>query len=149
LHNVTLDQCTISVGKSEFVHCGGLMALRFSISKKDLQFPLHFVALPIINWWIINDLQFLGDPSWATDARATMKQTDRWEKGIIGKVDWCLGSRWTSWCVCSYVEASGFVLCVGEGVLVTLHWKSCCELWKSFCNMLHRVILYFLRVITS
>ena len=53
------------------------MALRFSISKKNLQFPMHFLALPIINWWIINDQQFLGDPSWATDARATMKQTDR------------------------------------------------------------------------
>ena len=24
----------------------------------------------------------------------------------------------------------------GEGLLVTFHWKSCCELWKSFCNML-------------
>jgi hypothetical protein len=34
-------------------------------------------------WWIISDLQFLGDlatddhPSWATDDRATMKQRDR------------------------------------------------------------------------
>jgi protein-arginine kinase activator protein McsA len=26
--------------------------------------------------------------------------------------------------------------------LVTVHRKSCCELWKSFCNMLHPVILY-------
>jgi hypothetical protein len=34
-------------------------------------------------WWIISDLQFLGDlatdddPSWATDDRATVKQRDR------------------------------------------------------------------------
>ena len=37
----------------------------------------------------------------------------------------------------------------GEGLLVTFHWKSCCELWKSFCNMLHRVILYCLHAMTS
>ena len=45
--------------------------------EKGPAIPNAFLALPIINWWIINDLQFLGDPSWATDARATMKQTDR------------------------------------------------------------------------
>jgi hypothetical protein len=41
-------------------------------------------------------------------------------------------------------------LCKLKLYIVIFHkqisWKSCCELWKSLCNMLHRVILYFLRV---
>ena len=42
-------------------------------------------------------------------------------QGIIGKRNWCLGSRWTFWCDCSYVGATGFVLCVWGG-----GWRSCC-----------------------
>jgi len=42
LHNVILDQNAISVGKTEFVHGDGLMGLRFSSSKNDVQSPLHF-----------------------------------------------------------------------------------------------------------
>jgi len=50
LHNVTLDQYTITVGKTEFVHGVGFMALHCSSSKNDVQSPLHFfLPLPTIN----------------------------------------------------------------------------------------------------
>jgi hypothetical protein len=45
-------------------------------------------------------------------------------QGIIGKRNWCLGSRWTFWCDCSYVGATGFVLCVF--VCVGRGWRSRC-----------------------
>jgi hypothetical protein len=42
-------------------------------------------------------------------------------QGIIGKRNWCLGSRWTFWCDCSYVGATGFVLCVFVCVVVEVY----------------------------
>ena len=44
------------------------------------------------------------------------------------------------------IKITGFVLCV---FVCERRWclPRSCELWKSFCNMLHRVILYCLRVI--
>jgi hypothetical protein len=51
------------------------------------------------------------------------------------------------------IRTTGFVLraivCVGRGGLRFRHWRSCGELWKYVCNMIHRVILYCFRVITS
>jgi hypothetical protein len=89
-------------------------------------------------WWIISDLQFLGDlatddhPSWATDDRATMKQRDR-----------CKGKKESLWketdtldpdkhfdvtalmlelpascCVCSFVWGGG----VGHVALKIMLW---------------------------
>jgi hypothetical protein len=131
LHNVTLDQYTISIGN-------GLMGLRFSSSKYDVQSSLKTVVnykrptifrqpcdrwQPLLSYWC----------SCNHEAKGSMQG----KKGIIGKGDWCLESRWTFWCYCSYVGVIGFVLlcvfarcccvCVWGGG-VTLHWTSCCEL---------------------
>ena len=55
------------------------------------------------------------------------------KKGIIGKGDWCLESRWTLWCDCSYVRTAGFVLCVWGGSHVALkimRWALEIFLWS-------------------
>jgi hypothetical protein len=111
-------------------------------------------------WWIISDLQFLcnhttdDDPSWATDARATMKQTDRYKgrKESLGKETDALDpdehfdvialmlEPSSSCCMCLCVWGGG----VGHIALKIILWAV-----ETICNMLHRVILYCLRVITS
>ena len=55
------------------------------------------------------------------------------KKGIIGKGDGCLESRWTLWCDCSYVRTTGFVLCVWGGSHVALkimRWALEIFLWS-------------------
>ena len=155
MHNISLDQYAVSVGRSEFVHGDWLMGLHFSSLKKDEQSPLHFWHFNYKLWWIFSYLQLLGDlvtdddSSWATDVRATMKQRDRCKgrKESLGKETDALDPD-------EHFNVILF-LCWGHrlrvlwGSGVTLHWRSCGELRKSFCNMLHRVILYCLRVITS
>ena len=66
-------------------------------------------------WWIIRDLQLLL--SYWCPCNHEANESIQGKKGITGKGDWCLGSRWTIRCDYSYVGATGIVLCVwGEAV---------------------------------
>jgi hypothetical protein len=107
-----------------------------------------FLPLPAIN---CGELLETYNPSWATDARATMKQRDRYKgkKESLGKETDILDPDEHLDVIALMLEPPASCCACGEGLLVTFHWKSCCELWKSFCNMLHRVILYCLHVMTS
>ena len=155
LHNVSLGQYTISVGKSEFVHGDGLMGLRFSSSKNDEQ-PTIF-RRPCDRWRHL--LSY-----WCPCNHESKRSMQR-KKGLIGKGDWCwfvytfADFKWNLlyFTLLYFTDAldpdAHFdaiaklcwghryrVVCVGRGRF-TLYWRSCGELWKSVCNMLHGVIL--------
>ena len=146
LHNVTLDQYTISIGN-------GLMGLRFSSSKYDVQSSLKTVVnykrptifrqpcdrwQPLLSYWC----------SCNHEAKGSMQG----KKGIIGKGDWCLESRWTFWCYCSYVGVIGFVLlcvfarcccvCVwgGHVALNIMLWAQ--NLWTIYSGFPRRPIIF-------
>jgi len=114
LHNVTLDQYTITVGKTEFVHGVGHMALRVWKTTCNPN-CLFFATSNYKLWWIIRDLQPLL--SYWCPCVHEAKGSIQVKKGIIGKGDWCLGSRWTLRCAYSYVGATGFILCVWGGAV--------------------------------
>ena len=71
MHNVTLDQYIISVGKSELVPGNGLWVYAFRVRKTTCNLHCIFCTSNYNMWWMLSDKQFLGDlatdddPSWA------------------------------------------------------------------------------------
>ena len=112
----------------------------------------HNLSSTIVTFSHVLSLQWRTLLSYWCPCNHAAKGSMQGKKGIIGKGDWCLGSSWTllMWFLLGPPASCCVLLCVwGEGVLRCRHWRSCGEFWKSVCNMLHRMILYSVRVITS
>jgi hypothetical protein len=115
------------------------MGLRFS-SSKNRAILTTFLTLPTINCG-----DFLATYNFKTNlplllsywcpCNYEVKGSIQGKQGVIGKGDWCLRSRWTFWCDCSYVGATGFVFCVFYNFF-DVHVEIC--VWKITTYNLHK-----------